>query len=152
METPWWTDDEALLAALGQATRAAEEVPPEFVSAAKAAFLWRDVEAELAGLVYDSALDRELAAVTRGGQRVLIFRTGKDTIEAEVGPETLLGQLLPPRPGTAERQLATGEAETTPIDEAGCFVFPSAPSGTFRIRCRSQEGVVRTPWVTGAPR
>ncbi|MFI6295002.1 hypothetical protein ACIBEJ_25660 [Nonomuraea sp. NPDC050790] len=151
MDRPWWEDDERLLAALGQARRAAEEVPPEFVSAAKGAYLWRDVEAELAALVYDSALDSELLAVTRGGQRVLIFRTGEDTIEAEVGPETLLGQLLPPRPGSAECQLATGQSETTPIDESGCFVFPSAPPGAFRIRCRTDAGVVRTPWVTGGP-
>src|SRR5258708_12398028 len=43
-------DDEELLAALRQAHRARQAVPPEFVEAAKSAFAWHDIAAELAQL------------------------------------------------------------------------------------------------------
>ena len=49
-------DDEALLAALRQALRARQAVPAEFVEAAKNAFAWHNIDAELAQLTYDSSL------------------------------------------------------------------------------------------------
>ena len=51
-----WDDDE-LLVALRQAVRERQAVPPEFVEAARNAFAWRNFDAELAQLSYDSARD-----------------------------------------------------------------------------------------------
>ncbi len=71
-------DDEELLAALRQAHRARQAVPPEFVEAAKSAFAWHNIDAELAQLTYDSYRaashgrgDRDC----RGRDRLLLDRT-----------------------------------------------------------------------------
>ncbi len=48
-------DDETLFTALRQAIRSRQAVPPEFVAAAKNAFTWHDIDAELAQLTYDSS-------------------------------------------------------------------------------------------------
>jgi hypothetical protein len=44
----WWADDGHLIAVLGEAFRQASAVPDEFVEAAKSAYTWRTVDAELA--------------------------------------------------------------------------------------------------------
>ena len=45
--------DEELLAELRDAISARRAVPPEFVEAAKNAFMWRNIDAELAQLTCD---------------------------------------------------------------------------------------------------
>lgn len=148
MATSPWADDDRLLAALRDAVRAAAAVPPEFTEIGKAVFTWHDPEAELALLVYDSAYDRDLVAVTRGGPRTLIFDAGGQlTIEVEVGPDVLVGQVLPPRPGTVERHLPGGDVATAPIDDGGGFALRPSPAGTFRLRCSCEEHVLTTAWV-----
>ena len=52
-----WADDDQLFAALKEAMRAARAVPPEFVEAGKSAYAWRNIDAELASLTYDSTRD-----------------------------------------------------------------------------------------------
>jgi hypothetical protein len=54
-------DDEELLAALREALAERQAVPPEFVEAAKNAFAWHNIDAELAELTYDSSRDAEAA-------------------------------------------------------------------------------------------
>jgi hypothetical protein len=46
-------DDEELLAVLRQALAERQAVPPEFVEAAKNAFVWHNIDAELGGLMYE---------------------------------------------------------------------------------------------------
>ncbi|MDA0638605.1 hypothetical protein OUY22_34795 [Nonomuraea sp. MCN248] len=152
MATPWWKDDERLLAALRRADEAAREVPLEFVAAGKAIFTWYDIDAELASMTYDSAAERGQPSPTRGPEhvplRALIFATGEVTIELEVGQEALLGQLVPARPGTAYTHLVTGGVVESAIDESGCFVFRPAPSQAFRLQCRPASGTnVVTDWI-----
>ncbi|MDA0645191.1 hypothetical protein [Nonomuraea ferruginea] len=152
MATPWWKDEDRLLAALRRADEAAREVPPEFVVAGKAIFTWHDVDAELASLTYDSAAEREELSPTRGAEhvplRALIFATGEVTIELEVGREALMGQVVPARPGTAYTHLVTGAVVESAIDESGCFVFRPAPSQAFRLQCSPSSGTnVVTDWI-----
>ena len=52
-------DDEELLAVLRQALAERQAVPPEFVEAAKNAFAWHNIDAELAELTYDSSRDAD---------------------------------------------------------------------------------------------
>ncbi|TDD79527.1 hypothetical protein [Actinomadura rubrisoli] len=157
-EMAWWDDDDRLFAALKDAVAEAREVPPEFVQAGKAIFTWRDVDAELAALTYDSAAGDDLASALRGAEaaplRALIFATADLTVELEVEAESLVGQLDPPLPGTAELLLAGGEGVTTPIDEDGCFVFRPPPAGDFRLCCRPAPAApghgaagVMTGWI-----
>lgn len=145
-------DDEFLLAALRDAMRECQEVPPEFVAAGKGAFAWRDIDAELAQLTYDSCRDRDLAATVRSETasiRALVFSSAHLSIELEVTGHCLLGQIVPPREGTVETQTQAGGSAVTPIDGTGCFFVEPLPDGAFRLRCRATDGTeVVTGWVT----
>ena len=65
MTSQQWGDDDHLLAALGEAVRAARAVPPEFTAAGQAAFTWRTIDAELAALTFDSAAAEPAMPVVR---------------------------------------------------------------------------------------
>src|SRR5690348_1577792 len=116
--TSFWDDDERLLTELGTALRAGTEVPERFVEAGKAAFAWRTVDAELASLTYDSAT--EGVAGVRGEPadlRALTFAARGLTIELEVTEDSLIGQVVPPQPGSVEVLLRDGSAGSMEIDE-----------------------------------
>lgn len=144
-------DDEELLAALGEAIRAREQVPEWFIETGKNAYAWHNIDAELAQLTYDSSRDRDAAAAVRSEAasiRALTFTSGRLSIELEVGESTLLGQIVPPRAGTLEVHTATGVA-SSPVDEIGCFSVTPIPASPFRIRCRTEDGAdVLTGWIT----
>ncbi len=59
-------DDEQLLAALKESLRARQAVPPEFVEAAKNAYAWHNIDAELAQLTYDSIRDQDAVPAACG--------------------------------------------------------------------------------------
>lgn len=145
-------DDEQLLALLRQAISARREVPPEFVQAAKDAFAWHDIDAELAQLTYDSVHGPDLAARTRAEDasiRALTFSSPRLTIELEVTAESLLGQVIPTQVATIEVQTQAGLGTVVSSDEIGCFSIQPVPRGTFRLRCLAPGGIdVRTGWVT----
>ena len=96
-------DDDQLEEELRQLAARWEPVPRELMLAAADVFGWRDIDTELADLVYDSLLDSDEAALVRGAddQRLFSFRAGDMTIDLEVtrtGPErSLLGQIIPPQ-------------------------------------------------------
>ncbi|MGW0196574.1 hypothetical protein [Nonomuraea sp. NPDC003201] len=147
MSADWWEDDDHLLAALREAEQAVSAVPAEAVEAAKAVFSWHDADAELALLVYDSALDDQLLATVRGGRRVLIFELRDQTLEVEVGPDALLGQFQPPRYGTVVKRQRDGEQVSSTVDSTGCFVIQPAPSGGFCLSWSYEGRSVRTGWL-----
>jgi len=145
-------DDEELLAALRQAHRARQAVPPEFVEAAKSAFAWHNIDGELAQLTYDSY--RETVDVTRtraeaASIRNLTFTSASLSIELEVAEDLVLGQVVPPQAATIKVQPRTGAETATVADEIGCFSIEPIPSGPFRLRCRTAAGIdVLTRWIT----
>ena len=144
--------DEALLAALHEAVADREAVPPAFVAAAKGAFAWRNIDAELAQLTYDSWQEEAAAAGLRSESasiRALSFASAHLSIEIEITGGSLLGQLIPARPGTVEVQVPDGGTVTVPVDEAGCFTVDPKPAATFRLRCHTgTQTDVLTGWVT----
>ena len=148
-------DDEELLAALGEAMRARREVPGWFVETGKNAYAWHNIDAELARLTYDSLGDslgdRERAAAVRSEAasiRALTFTSARLSIELEVGEGSLLGQIIPPGPGTLEVHTTAGVA-SSPVDEIGCFAVTPIPASPFRLRCRTEDGAdVLTGWIT----
>ncbi len=145
-------DDEELLAVLRQALAERQAVPPEFVEAAKNAFAWHNIDAELAELTYDSSRDAEPAPSTRAETasiRALTFTSAHLTIELEVTRDSLLGQIVPAQPGTIKVQLRDGAETTVPADEIGRFTIRPMPTGTFRLHCRtSADADALTGWIT----
>lgn len=151
MASHWSSDDDQLLAALGDALRAAREVPSDFIEAGKAAIQWRHIDGELAALTYDSALDTErVPAVVRAEPaqlRYLTFASAGLTIELEVSGDALLGQVVPPQHGELEILAVSGQARTIAIDGVGCFAVRPIPSGSFRLHCHLAGTNVVTDWM-----
>jgi hypothetical protein len=146
-------DDEKLLAALREALPRAGSPPCEFVEAGKAAFAWHNVDAELAVLSHDSAVDtdRRLAAVRAETApiRSLTLASTRLRIELEVTRLALQGQLVPTQPGEIELRPAEGAPTTIVVDEVGWFVIQPVPVGSFRLRCQTADGLsVLTDWIT----
>ena len=147
-------DDERLLAELGEAIRAAGEVPAGFVAAGKAAFAWRTIDAELAALTHDSA-DAPGDAILAGTRadpaqlRSLTFVARELSIEIEVTADALLGQIVPPQPGRIELRGPDGSAHTVDIDDVGWFVITPVPRTMFRLYLRTEAGTsIHTEWIT----
>jgi hypothetical protein len=149
--TKGW-DDEEVLAALQQALRAQRAVPPEFIEAGKNAFAWHNIDAELAQLTYDSTLDsaRELSLRAEAASiRALTFTSAHLTIELEVTQDSLLGQIIPAQPASIKIQPREGAETALATDEIGCFSIQPIPPGTFRMHCRTEDGVdALTGWIT----
>ena len=133
--------DEMLLATLRSAAAVREPVPAGVLQAARAAFSWRLIDAELAELVADSAL--ELApAGTRGGResRLVTFEVpGGTALELEAtrvgGVFRLVGQVVPGRSGTAEVEHPGGSVAVD-VDEIGRFAAHGIRPGPMRVKLR----------------
>ena len=151
--------DDQLLARLGRAVAEVDPVPEEVRQAARIAFDTRDLDAELAVLVADSARDGAdpdvaFEAVRAGdlsGARLLSFSGGGVQVDLEVSRSgdqlDLIGQVT----GAAARgcfleyPLRTLELE---LDSIGRFLVTGVQTGPVRLRCRSARGTpVRTSWV-----
>jgi hypothetical protein len=153
-----WDDDD-LLVALRQAVRERQAVPPEFVEAARNAFAWRNFDAEVAQLTYDSGRDVDRAAAVRAGPvsgraerasvRALTFTSVHLTIELEVTEDSMLGQVVPAQPAMIRVQPRTGAETALEADEIGRFSVQPIPSGPFRLHCRTAPGVdALTGWIS----
>ena len=144
------TDDE-LLEALRRAVAARQDVPPDFVTAAKDAFAWHNIDAELAQLTYDSrAAQDALATRTEAASiRALTFTSGSMRIELEVAQDSLVGQIVPAQPAVITLLSRSGGETAVTADEIGCFSLEPIPLGQFRLRCRTSAGVeTMTGWIT----
>ncbi|MEV6415087.1 hypothetical protein [Kribbella sp. NPDC051718] len=153
MAGQWWSDDDQLFEALGDALTSAGEVPPGFVEAGKAVFAWRTIDAELAALTYDSAWDTGEVLVTRAAEsaslRRLTFATESLSIELELTPDELIGQVSPPQGGTVQLTAGSDDLGTAPVDDLGFFVVRPVPRHPFQVLCRTDSGVtVLTGWVS----
>jgi hypothetical protein len=144
-------EDEELVVALRQAVQARECVPADFVAAAKNAFAWHNIDAELAQLTYDSTRDLDSAALRAETAtiRALTFTSANLTIELEVTPDSLIGQIVPPEAGTIKVQPKVGPGTAVIADEIGLFAIQPIPSGSFRLYCRTDTGIeALTGWIS----
>jgi hypothetical protein len=121
-----------------------DPVPPEVVAAAIASRTWRRVDAELAELVYDSLVDAELVRGSRAGRRIT-FEGPELTVELEVGPVSIDGQLVPPQPGRVEVRHPDGTL-TVAADDLGHFRVDEMLHGPVSLRC--EPDVAAVPTVT----
>jgi len=147
--------DRELLDELRGVVTEIDPVPPEVTAFAKAAFGWRRVDAELAELLADSALDAEALTGVRGTarSRAVTFEAAELTIEVEIEAVdaglVLLGQLAPPRAAAVEVQRDDGSvAAATEADTLGRFRIELAAGGRIRLRVVSGGAVVETSWLS----
>jgi hypothetical protein len=138
-------EDDELLTALRAAL-----VENEVVEAGRAAWPWRGVDAELAELAYDSA-DRPALAGLRSSTvppRQLTFESGPVRLELEVGPQRILGQVLPPQEVHIQLQVPEGPGQEFDSDGQGRFIVEPTLTGPVRLRCsRSGADPIVTDWV-----
>jgi hypothetical protein len=149
MDARWFDDDDELLEVLREALTTAREMPAGFVEAGKAAYAWRTIDAELAALTYDSAWETEELSLTRSESaqlRTLTFASDGLTIELELTPHEVLGQISPPQAGTVR---LTPDNTTLPIDDLGFFIVRPVPHHPFRVSCETTTGTtVLTGWIS----
>jgi hypothetical protein len=153
-------DDDALLARLRRVAGHMEPVPLTALIAARAAIEWRGLDAELAALVHDSAVDAHVLAVrgVAAGPRALTFAVPDLTIEietevaGETGALSLAGQLVPPQ--AADVTIRHGEQMiAVRADERGRFAARGVAPGPLSLRCRldaasGDSRLVETAWLT----
>jgi hypothetical protein len=124
-------------------------VPPGVDEAARAAFGWRTLDADLAELMRDSA-DETVEAGVRGpgGARQLSFESPALAIELDVvatGPRVrrVEGQLLPPGAARVTVERPGEDPVSVQADDLGRFVLDGLRAGAIRLHV----GRVAVPWT-----
>jgi hypothetical protein len=148
--------DELLIAELRAFFTEADPVPPLVSETAKASLGWRRLEADLAELLSDSALEEEPFALARGSgapARAVTFSSADVTIDIEVHVDgqarTLLGQLAPPAAASIEIQTAAAAVASAEADRLGRFRVRLPSGGPIRLRVVNAGGPpVETSWIT----
>jgi hypothetical protein len=151
--------DDELLAELRSLLRRVDPAPLEVSDFAKAALGWRRLDADLAELLADSALETAAASGIRSGEsaRRLTFGSSGHSIDLEVQPDDgsirLLGQIAPPPAvATIEVQGPDGAvAASVAADTLGRFKLELAERGRVRLRVLLHEPAgppIETSWIS----
>jgi hypothetical protein len=141
--------DEILLERLRRMLDGTDAVPARVREAARAAWSWRNLDAELAALVSDSLTGT--AAVRGRAARLLTYEAGELVVEIEV-TETgagirLVGQIVPPQPAEIRIERPEGDVDLV-ADELGRFAVADLTHGPLRLACKPVNGsAVCTEWV-----
>ena len=140
-------EDDQLLTELRGAIDSQDAIPDRLVESAKAAYVWRTIDEELAQLQYDSLA--EAGAAVRSAETAvhLTFGASETFIEVDVTSDGILGQVIPP---VAEVRLIHGNGDTVvgTCDEDGRFRFERPRSGPARLVAVRADGEVTTEWFT----
>ena len=143
-------DDDQLLEALGQALRETDPVPNAVTEFAKAGYGWRNLDAQLAELVFDSAVEELVGVRSESETREVTFRAPGVEIEVAVLSEDsrrIVGQLIPPQAADIELRY-NGETRSTRSDHLGRFTFHDVPQGPISLRCDlGDDQTVQTDWL-----
>ena len=139
------TSDDELLAGLARALHRTDPVPDDVIVGARAAYLARNLDQELAELVFDSASDREVVLTRGAPTRSLSFATGELGIELELhnDPRRIVGQLVPPQRVAVDLEFEGLVVDAVTTDDLGRFRFDDVPAGAVAIVCRASGD---TPW------
>ena len=145
-----WSDDDRLLDELAAAVHGAEPLAGIVAEHAEGALAWRTIDEDLllASLTFDSSL--EPVAGTRadpGEVRALVFTSPPLSMELEVLPDQVVGQIMPPAAGQITIETSDGAEYRVNADESGFFELPALPAGPVRLRCDTATGRVVTDWV-----
>jgi hypothetical protein len=150
--TPRWDDDQCLLDDLTQAWREVAPTAAALTTRAQAAYSWRTVDAELllASLNFDSAVEvtsTRSAGAGGEGPRLLVFSSSPLSMELEVLPDQLVGQLVPPGAADIVVETEAGTSLRVSSDERGFFLVTPLPDSPMRLRCDTPTGRLVTDWV-----
>jgi hypothetical protein len=150
-------DDDPLEQELRGLAASLDPVPAELTQAAADAISWRDIDTELAELVFDSLLDADEATLVRGSadRRLVSFQTPALTVDVEVtrsgSGRDVMGQIVPPQRATVEIRHREGTV-TLEADELGRFSSASLRAGPMSLRVHPAAGgpgpAVVTDWVS----
>jgi hypothetical protein len=153
-ETPGFLapEDEGLLQELRAAARRFDPPPESVLEAARASLTWRTIDAELAALEFDSAVDLAATAVRSGeGPRLLTFAAPGLNIEVQVSPigprRQLVGQLVPAQPARIDVR-HPGGVTTVQADQLGRFGADGISAGPVSLRCHLGDSPSSLPVVT----
>jgi hypothetical protein len=138
-----------------------DPVPPALVDGGRTIYGWLRLDAELAELLFDSALEHDTlagvrSAVTAGGVRSLTFESASLAVELDVVPvatpdrRRIVGQIVPAREARLELRHRTGVVELD-VDASGRFVVEPVPTGRMSVRCRVATPTalhIETAWVS----
>jgi hypothetical protein len=141
--------DEELMASLGRALEAADPMPPWLLESAKSAYVWRTIDAELAELVFDSAVDELVGVRSTDTARQVTFRGPGVEVEVMIAGATrrLVGQLIPPQSADVEL-LHGGMAVEAVADRLGRFSFEKVEPGPVQLRMvTGDRRSIMTQWV-----
>jgi hypothetical protein len=144
-------EDTELIAQLRDALGEADPVPADVAEFAKAAFTWRDIDAELASIAFDSSTEDVPSGVRSTSlARMLSFEVGRWTVDIEYNQSTrrLIGQVEPGQRLTIELHFAGG-AWGIRSDELGRFEFDDVSPGpvSLVIRTPGDLEVIKTEWT-----
>ena len=140
-------NDDVLERLLGRGLDGVERVPATALDAAYGAIGLVTVDAELAGLVYDSRQpELVLTRNEEAGARIVTVANDHLTIDLELlgDGRTIVGELQPAEPAQVEVETVGHDRVTVTADEFGRFRVV-ADGTSFRIRV---VGRLVTPWIT----
>lgn len=151
-------DDDALQAILAEALAVSDPVPPALRQQAKDLYAWREVDALIAQLTFDSATDEIVGVRGTVMARTVEFEVRDTVIELIAAAVTervdgrrvirLLCHVEPAVPG-AQATLRHREGEDTQVVGAdGEVEFPMVPAGPVRLTLQTAAGPVTTEAVT----
>ncbi|MEV4512293.1 hypothetical protein AB0K00_25425 [Dactylosporangium sp. NPDC049525] len=149
MTTPQW-DDAHLVTRLAEAVQESYAVPQSVIESGRAMFAWRNIDADLAALEYDSLTDS--AARSRADMaalRSLTYSTEYASIELTFMSGVVFGQILPQCPAQIDVRTASGIDTRVTADHLGVFTIEPPPAGPFFLHCQHGTSInVRTPLIT----
>lgn len=143
-------EDDQILARLREGLGQSDPVPSDVTEFAKAAFSWRNIDAELAELDFDS-IDEDLPSGVRSATtaRMVSFQVGKWMLDIEYDEASghLMGHISPEAAYTVELHTA-GALFSVESDEVGRFEADGIARGPLSMVLRFQDGqVIKTQWV-----
>lgn len=146
--------EQRMLTELGGVLGRIDPIPAEATLAARSALAWRRMDAELAELLHDSALETAGAGATRSTARLraLAFESSSGvSLEIEISEDgdrrSLIGQVVPATAAPIAIRHPGGTHSVT-SDAIGRFRFDNIPGGPMSLRCEPPDGApIETGWV-----
>ncbi len=143
-------EDGAFIAALREGLRASDPVPGDVSEFAKATFAWRDIDAALAAIAFDS-VEEDVPSEVRSSAtaRMISFQAGQWMIDIEFDEPSgrVIGAISPEAAYTVEIH-SPGAYFNADSDEQGRFEATGVSPGPLSLVLRFTDGpVVKTQWV-----